>query len=213
MAYDPRTGSKKRLRPYYLPFAASVYAFSPDLRLGVINDGNGLYERLNLLGPNGLVPIPLPLERAGTPGWSPDGRFIALDGVPKGTSAKGIDRLDLHRKLYLLSPRGWRLKPLVDKLTTGPSPPAWSPDGHWLAMLTEPIGASEGIWLVEVATGRLHLVLARKDLGAPTWLPDGRTLVVPTGIDAIAAPELARNADVGLYVVKLPDLTRLASRS
>jgi Tol biopolymer transport system component len=179
----------------------------------VINDGNGLYERLNVLGPQGLVPIPLPLERAGTPAWSPDGRFIALDGVPKGTSAQGTDRLDLPRKLYLLSPNGWHLKPLSVNLTTGPSTPAWSPNGRWLAMATYPTGAAEGIWLIEVATGRLHLVLSRKDLGAPAWLPDGRTLIVPTGIDAIAAPELARNADVGLYVVKLPDLARLAAKS
>jgi hypothetical protein len=29
MAYDPRTGSRKRLRPYYLPFGATVMRLRP----------------------------------------------------------------------------------------------------------------------------------------------------------------------------------------
>jgi hypothetical protein len=209
MAYDPRSRRTRPLRHYYLPFASGHFAFAPDSRFAVINDGNGLHEHLAAVGEEYLEPITLPLERAGNPAWSPGGRFIALDGVPKGIHAEGLDRLDLPRKLYLLEPRKWWLKPLVDGLAIGPSTPAWSPDGQWLAMTTKLQGRPGGVWLIEVKSGRVHRVLTGKDLGAPTWLPDGRTLIVPTGIDAIAYPEIAVGLDVGLYVLKLPLLGAL----
>lgn len=78
MAYEPATGSAERLRPYYLPFAASVFAFGRPLDKGVLNDGNGLQDRLHWLYPDRLAPLDLPFVGISAPGWSPDGQTIAF---------------------------------------------------------------------------------------------------------------------------------------
>jgi hypothetical protein len=84
MTWDPRTNVTAALVPYRLLFQQGPFACSPDMSTCVINDQKGLYEELQRVGSDGLEPLDLPLERAGFPSWSPDGSWIALDGVPAG---------------------------------------------------------------------------------------------------------------------------------
>jgi hypothetical protein len=66
MAYDPETESAEPLFAYGLSFVAAIFDYSRD-GVGVLNDHNGLEERLHWLRPDGLDAIELPLERAGYP--------------------------------------------------------------------------------------------------------------------------------------------------
>jgi hypothetical protein len=201
MTWDPGTNIVRPLVPYRLLFLQGPFACSPDLSSCVINDRNGLYEQLAWLGTHGLQPIELPIERAGFPSWSPDGRWIALDGVPEGTEATGIDRLGLPRDVYLVSSDLERLRPLV-RGAINLTKAAWSSDGQWLALSLKPMNGVEGLYLVEVATGKLVLVLEGSQFGAPTWLPGDGSLAVPIGTGSRFSQE---QSDVGLYIVRLPD--------
>jgi dipeptidyl aminopeptidase/acylaminoacyl peptidase len=115
----------------------------------------------------------------------------------------------LPRKLYLLSSQDGSLRVLVNGLRAEAAP-AWSPDSRWLAARLDFGRGQEGLWLVEVATGKRHLVLAGEQVGDAAWSADGRRLVAPAGIDAHGRnPRVPR----GLYVIDLPDLTQLATRA
>ena len=200
MTWDPGTRRTESLVPFRLEFLQGPFACSPDLSTCVINDHNGLYEELQRIGSDGLERLDLPLERAGFPSWSPKGRWIALDGVAEGAYGEGLGRLELPRNLYLLSADLEHLRPLVRDITNV-SASAWSSDGRWLALALKPEEGAEGLYLVEVATGKLMLVLAGR-FGAPTWLPGDSSLAVPVGIRSRGADG---QAEVGLYIVPLPD--------
>jgi hypothetical protein len=122
MAWNPQAEIAEPLVQYRLLFLQGPFACSPDLSTCVINDRKGLYEQLQRVGPDGLEPLDLPLERAGFPSWSPDGRWIAVDGVPEGANGSGLDRLELPRDLYLLSADLERLRPLVRDVITSAGP-------------------------------------------------------------------------------------------
>lgn len=201
MAWNPRTKFVRPLVPYRLRFQQGPFACSPDLSTCVINDQNGLYEQLARIGPRGLEPLNLPLERAGFPSWSPDGRWVALDGVPEGAIGTGIDRLELPRDLYLLSSDLERLRPLVREITNV-SGAAWSSDSRWLALSLKPKDGPEGLYLVEVGTGKLVLVLVGTQFGAPTWIRGDASLAVPVGTESRGSED---KSDVGLYVMTLPN--------
>jgi hypothetical protein len=200
MAWNPASHRVRPLVPYFLPYGAGGYAFANSLRDGLINNGDGLYERLAWLGRKKLVLFPVRIERAGSPTWSPDGSAVALDGAYGSEGVSGIERLNLPRGIFVVSRDGSDLRQLVANLTDTAAP-AWSPDGKWIADSYQPSDASNtGLWLINVATGKQLLLFRRHDLGSPTWLPDGRTLVVGTS-DA---------AHAHLYVVHLPDLAKAA---
>ena len=204
MAWDPRTEAARPLVPYRLLFQQGPFACSPDLSTCVINDHNGLSEQLARLGRRGLEPLDLPLERAGFPSWSPDGRWVVVDGVPEGTEGTGLDLLGVPRDLYLLSSDLEPIRLLVEDVLNV-SRSAWSSDSRWLAVSLKPNRGTEGVYLLEVATGKLVLALAGRLLGGPTWLPGDASLAVPVGTESRGSGE----QDVGLYIVKLPDGWRL----
>lgn len=210
LAYDPTSRATAPMVPYYLPFRANFFDFAPDVALGVINDGNGLYERLRWLRPDRLEIIDLPLERAGWPRWSPSGGVIALSGAapPPGGAPSGQGRVDLARQLYLLQVGTAALEPLMSDLTWVGAP-AWSPDGRWLAASLHPRRGGAGVWLIEVATRRPTRLVAGEDTGSVNWSPDGRSLAVILGgrpPDVGGAPEPS-----SIAIFDLPDLTGIAT--
>jgi hypothetical protein len=205
MAWDARQGVVRPLVSYRLRFQQGPFACSPDLSTCVINDQAGLEESLQRLGPSGLEPLRLPLKRAGSPSWSPDGRWISLPGVSESVAGERMELLDAPRNLYLLSADLRDLRPLVRDVLH-PSAAAWSSDSRWLAISFEPRDRTEGLYLVEAATGRLRLVM-RGEFGAPAWLPGDDRLVVP--VETSRRPGSGR--DTGLYVIRLPESWRSSS--
>lgn len=209
-ALDPRTGRVRRLRQYYLPFMAGQASFSPTGGGGLVNDGRGLSERLEWLRRTRLMPLNLRLARAGSPRFSPDGRWIALDGVPKQQAPISPATSTLPRTLYLLSGDGKKIKPVLAGLTDVGRASWSSVDGRWLALALKPRDGPDGLWLVEAKTGRHFLVMRGRQFGATEWISHTGTVIVSTGV-FLLIPGAPKQIKVGLYVIKLPPLARFAS--
>jgi len=66
------------------------------------------------------------------------------------------------------------------RFTSGPSrdsAPAWSPDGKWLAFLSDRDGAKPQVHVMPADGGEARrLTKMARGAGAPTWSPDGRAL-------------------------------------
>lgn len=194
LEYDPAGGALRKLVPYGLPQGIRGFTYRPGMRDGLVNNGQGLYEKLLSLEPRAPVVVRLPLTRAGTPTWSPDGRLLAVDGVPSSEKATGLARADLPRTLYVASASNLRLRPLLTRLKdVGPA--AWSHDGRWLVARIVPRSGPPGLYLVRVGDGRMFLLRRGDDAGSASWIDD-RTLVAAIGVNA----ETGRR---GLVVLRL----------
>jgi dipeptidyl aminopeptidase/acylaminoacyl peptidase len=212
MAYDPTNRTSTKLVRYFLPSKVGDFSYSPE-GIGIINDGNGLYEQLAWIRQRRLVRLRLPFDRVGYPSWSPDGGWIAVDAAPAGHDAQGLSRLDLPRNLYLLTRDGKVARLLVPNLANAGGS-SWSPDGQWLTLALKPRDAPEGLWLVHAASGRRFLLLPGRQFGGTAWLPGGRRLIAAVGIFSTLpyADETYGKSDVGLYDIRLPNLGRLVPK-
>jgi hypothetical protein len=197
------TGSRSRkLVPYGIARGARGFSYRPGMQDGIVDDGAGLYDTLLWLRAERPSPLQLPLTRVGRAAWSPDGRLIALDGVPSSAHAKDLARVDLPRTLYVLAFGRRRLRPLVTNLAdVGAS--SWSPDGGWLAVRLQPRRGIAGLYLVRVSDGRLYLLRRGNDAGSAAWLSP-RTLAVSLGT-ADTSPARSR----GIALLRLPSLAGL----
>jgi hypothetical protein len=136
-------------------------------------------------GPRALDPVAYGLNnvvRIAGPSWSPDGQQLAWTVAitdPEWRIALAVFDLEagtarLFHPYENAGRGGWF------------PPPTWSPDGRWLAFLTEDADqAVRGVYLVEVGSG------AEIFAGAgvrPLWSPDGRWLLVsPSDPDEMGA--------------------------
>lgn len=208
MAYDFTKRIAAPLEPYFLDFGAKDYDFRPDMRVGIINDGNGLYERLDWLLPDRQVDIGLPFARSGQPSWSPDGTFIAVDAAPNDLGRTGQDRGTLPRNLYLLTSDGKVSRVLLNNIGELLGAPLWSPDSRWLiASINFPDGET-GLWLINVQTAKVFHLFAGEDLSSPVWSPDHQSIAAPIGV---AFPGDA-SPKIGIYILHVGNLDQLASR-
>jgi len=128
------------------------------------------------------------------PAWSPDGKWIAFQSMPRPASNKTTEAI------FTIRPNGTRLRQLTSA-STSEGFPAWSPDGSALAY-----SAGERLWLM-TADGRRNTQLTRCRLPcvadfAPTWSPTGRRLAFLRQEDGGGA--------IRVYVVDV-DGTNLAS--
>ncbi|HEX5415656.1 MAG TPA: hypothetical protein VFZ25_08310 [Chloroflexota bacterium] len=182
MVYDPANRTARRFLPYDLPGRAGAVAFSPDLRLGIVNDGEGLQEQLLWLYPDHSAPANFPFRRAGWPSWSPDGRTIAVDGAPTFSGfAPWQQLLELPRKLYLYSVATGQLRPILDGFIAA-GVPAWSPDGRWLieSIVYSENPGDQALILVNVAKGTHCQLVPPEWYGAAVWSPDGQQIAIAT---------------------------------
>ena len=127
-----------------------------------------------------------------TPGWSPDGRYVActLDAWLGGGSVADFS-------VWVLDLAAWKgellgledLRPLPRASPGLNDQPNWSADGAWLAF-----GASvenqRAVYLIETDGRNLHRIPAPPYVedSTPAWSPDGTRLVVQC--DAGKGPDL-----------------------
>jgi hypothetical protein len=208
MAYDFHTQAATPLEPYFLDFGAKDYSFRPDMQVGIINDGNGLDERLDWLTPSGQVDAGLPFARAGQPSWSPDGQFIAVDAAPNDFGETGQDRGTLPRNLYLLSRDGKVVRVVLTDVGEVRGAPLWSADGRWLVASIDFPDGETGLWLIGVESGKVFRLLSGTDMFSPVWSPDHQSIAVPIGLafPGITSPK------IGLYILHVGNLDQLAAR-
>lgn len=212
-AYDPVARSSEQLVPYFLPYRPSAFDFAPNMQVGLLNEGNRLYHNLYWIRANQLEYLELALEKPGSPSWSPDGRTIAIDGVPYDLEKDSIDRLELPAKLYLLSTDDLSLEPVADGFINA-AVSAWSPDGRWLAVQ---VGFSlqdeddQALWLIEPSTGHRHTLISGSQYGTgPAIWVDDRTLAKLAWFWSRTRPAGDEGSN-GLYIFELPNLDQYAT--
>lgn len=99
---------------------------------------------------------------------SPDGRFIAYTFRP----FNDLNRLDIH----VLEVATGQIRELTQTPKLRNWHPRWSPDGQWLAYLSQASGWNE-VWLVRPnGDGQRQLTQVGADVGDIAWSPDGSQL-------------------------------------
>jgi len=142
------------------------------------------------------------------PAWSPDGSRIAFVEGRMRFAYEDIlscPQTGLAR-LFLADVATGTSAPLLELAAPDGCPilstPQWSPDGSRIAL------ASRGVYLVDVASGRLTELLPPTDAVAVAWSPDGQRLAVVAAPASEGAP--ARVLVVG---VDGQGLTEIAQQS
>jgi hypothetical protein len=220
LAYDPVTQAVARIGEIPVEFYPWSFSASPQqdrtiLHVQPSRGREGIYwlqadglERLDWSGwrpGTDIAILEMSNPRSGSPLWSPDGTAIAVmfdhlgNGYPPSRRASPM-------QLLLLGPDGQPSRVLVDGITNFSGGLTWSPDGRWLAAVYQWRGTHEGVWIVEVATGRHAQVLTGPFYGAVAWSPDGERLVATVG-DHLDIRPGARD-QIGLQVVQLPSLAQ-----
>ena len=107
--------------------------------------------------------------------WSPDGKYLLLQGYGTGTGADNID-------LWIVEPReGATPRPVV-KQPRLQSQGQFSPDGRWLAYTSDESGRPE-IYLRSFPSGQARTQVSSIGGAQPRWRGDSRELfyVAPDG--------------------------------
>jgi Tol biopolymer transport system component len=117
--------------------------------------------------------------------WSPDGRYIAYDMLPR-RPYEGATKYS--PEILILDLETGESKAIANGLG-----PAWSPSGEWIAFLDSPRASQVAGWLITPpapsrlllvrpdGTGRKILLKIRGDFGFPgplVWSPDSKTILV-----------------------------------
>jgi Tol biopolymer transport system component len=107
------------------------------------------------------------------PAWSPDSQHIAYTAWEGGLD-------DSHQVLYVENIETGDIHALTEAPHSD-SQPAWSPDGHWLAVISNR-ASLPGPYLVDALTGEWKQLASVNEVAnrPPIWSPDGSWLAVRT---------------------------------
>ena len=131
---DAHTGEARQLVDGQTQYG---FAWSPDSQhiaytVWQYDDHKNLYEVLMIadIETNTFHPLTAPPYDASVPGWSPDGRWLALIG--RQNNIETVDLIDAvtGERQQLGTVEG------VPSMSSG-LPPTWSSDGRWLAVFTD----------------------------------------------------------------------------
>ena len=145
-------------RPAPTPFRTGLLAYTQDGDLYLANaDGS---DAIKVVHDPGVV--------FSAPTWSPDGRWLALEG---------------SGAVFILDPATLELRRVAtaDRRPTGEAS-VWSPDSRSIAFIKPSIGGTGMIEIADIETGAVRDVqpnlAAGASLGTPlVWSPDGRWLL------------------------------------
>ena len=194
--------------------------WSPDGRLAMVRAPFFVWDQdeLIIMSADGTDPVRV----AGgmdisQPAWSPDGSHIAFVegalrlglGADVFTFCTPVDSsyIQAPARLFVAEVASATAVPLLDLVSADGClllpQPQWSPDGMKIAL------ASRGVYVVDVASGRLTEIVPPTDAVAVAWSPDGQrlavaaapSLTVPSarifvvGADGQGLTEIARQVD------------------
>ncbi|HEY2322603.1 MAG TPA: S9 family peptidase [Thermoanaerobaculia bacterium] len=126
----------------------------------------------------------LAIKRVGSPRLSPDNRWIAFD-----ESTIDMKANMRHSAIHLLPVSGGASRTITDGAKQDEGP-AWSPDGKWIAYVSNRDTAAKQVWLYDVTAGTQKRV-SNLDGGASSvkWMPDGKGVIVVSDVDVEPAPK------------------------
>lgn len=161
----------------------SALAWSPDgSQIAYTTSDDSGSQGVYMIDVEGSSPLRV-TERRGnvfSPTWSPGGQ-LAFAWSPVANT-----------EIYIFSPQ---LVETMDSHTPAPSPtritdsyytdtaPAWSPDGEWIAFVSDRAGTSD-VYLMRPDGDELHALTESSDLDTnPTWSPDSSRLAFVSNRD------------------------------
>jgi TolB protein len=174
----------RRLRPadMDLPRNALALAYAPDGgRVAYTRIDHDGFQTLHIrnLRTGSEAQITPDLTNAFVPVWSPDGRWLAFSWSPVANAEIYVVDADPDRSPVADNPRPRRLTFNYNLDTY----PAWSPDGRWIAFVSDRDGNTE-IYVVDAARGEaaedndggsvIRLTHDPARTLDPKWSPDGR---------------------------------------
>ncbi|HEX7190476.1 MAG TPA: S9 family peptidase, partial [Thermoanaerobaculia bacterium] len=119
----------------------------------------------------------LAIKRVGSPRVSPDEKWIAFDESSIDMKANAR-----HSAIHLLPVSGGLSRTITDGAKQDEGP-AWSPDGKWIAYVSNRDSGEKQVWLYDVAAGTQKRV---SDLpggaGSVKWMPNGKAVIVVSDI-------------------------------
>jgi len=143
------------------------------------------------------------IKRLTSPSVSPDGRRVAFV-----TAEFDIKKNKSHRTIRILD-LGTRT---ICELTPGPGDhhsPAWSPDGHWLAFVSnrEKTQGSQ-LWMLPADGGEAKRVTTGYGgVAGPTWAPDSKRIAFARSI--VVSPDYDEKKDKELDPAKGPEKAKV----
>lgn len=151
----------------------NLFSWSPDGQaVAFYGDDGIMVMEANGLNPrraSDLVSPPCPFW---PPLWSPDGSTLAVathNGAGKAYCNGWSDDAFVGTDIYLIDVASGTTRPLLSDGSLGNIDPAWSPDGRYLAFVSNRSGSSE-IWVVSVDGSGLHqLTNAGQYVRFPFW--------------------------------------------
>lgn len=129
------------------------------------------------------------------------GTWMSVDISPDGQQLV----FDLLGDLYSMSVSGGAAKPLTHGLPFD-SQPTYSPDGKWIAFLSDRTGA-ENVWLIRPDGSDARQVSFQDDdsvLVSPSWSPDGQSIYVSRYSWSVDNYELLRYGLDGAKTLVVP---------
>jgi WD40 repeat protein len=148
---------------------------------------------------------PIVLRDVGiVPQFSPDGRWLALEGADQLRDGT------MHSFIWLVDTAGWGARRLIDESGVSSRYPAWSPDGSRLAFLRgSERKASIGwdLYTADVQGGTVRPVTTSKSIAEyrPTWSPDGKQIAYWSGGGNVGKVDVATGAQYTLGAGFYPD--------
>ncbi len=115
-------------------------------------------------GSDKLEPLAADAEQAWPSSWSPDGRFLALVG---STAETGQD-------ILVYDAQDQKTRPFL-QTRSNETYPEFSPDGRWLAYVSNETGRGE-VYLRSFPDASRKTLVSNQGGSEPAWSPDGREL-------------------------------------
>jgi dipeptidyl aminopeptidase/acylaminoacyl peptidase len=156
-----------------------------------------------VLAGEAVVPGPgfeqvISLREVSDPVVSPDGRSVAFV-----TQSADWQDNRFRREIWLVR-AGEEPFPLTRSMKGASDSPRWSPDGRWLAFLSDRDGSKQ-LYAIRVAGGEARKLSSHAtDIDDFRWAPDGRTLAFLARADTEAA-DTARSKRYGDFAVEDTD--------